>query len=225
MILVACGLKSEARIAVGDAADDLVRVVAGGGDADRLAAKLSGLAPGARGILSFGIAGGLAPGLAAGDLRVAAEVISPDGTRYDADLAWAAAIVARLGCPAPVRFACVEAVVTEPFGKATLHRATGAALVDMESSIAARVAGEHGLPFAALRAVTDSEQCALPPAVSVSMKPGGDIDLPAILWSVARAPGQIPGLIRTGRDSRKAFAALLRGRQLLGPGFALFDLA
>ena len=224
MILVACGLASEARVAAGTGGAGELRVVAGGGDAARLRAELSSLAPRARGILSFGIAGGLSPGLGAGDIRVASDVIAPDRTRYEADEAWSTAMVARLGCPAPVRFACVEAIVTDPGAKAELHDATGAALVDMESGIAARVAREHGLPFAALRVVTDAATQSLPPAVTVSMKPCGGLDLPAILLSVMRKPGQIPGLIRTGRDSRRAFASLLRGRQLLGPHFAFLDL-
>src|SRR4051812_47660360 len=49
-------------------------------------ATLSGaralLADGADGLISFGIAGGLAPGLRPGTLVVATEVITEDGRRY-----------------------------------------------------------------------------------------------------------------------------------------------
>ena len=89
----------------------------------------------------------------------------------------------------------------------------------MESHVAARAAARHGLPFTALRVVTDPAGRALPHAASVGMRADGHVDLPAILASLARDPRQLPGLIRTGLDARSAFAALLRCRQLLGPGF------
>lgn len=224
MLLVACGLKAEAAIAGGRDSDTQSRIVAGGGDAARLAEGLAALAPSSSAMLSFGIAGGLAPGLRPGDIRVAAAAIAPDGTRYPAYAPWADALVAALGCPPPVAFACVARPLVEPDDKAALHQRTGADLVDMESSIAAAVARRYGLPFAALRVVSDAAERALPPAVMVSMRPGGGLDLPAILLSVVKKPGQIPGLVRTGSESRRAFAALLRCRQSLGPTFALLDV-
>lgn len=223
MLLIACGLTSEAKIAKGR--DPTVEIAAGGGDAAGLSRALEEAAPRAAGILSFGIAGGLEPSLRPGDVRVAGSIVVADGERFGTDPAWASALATRLGCPSPTVFACADQVASTPAQKAALRHHTGADLVDMESAVAARVAAAHGLPFAALRVVTDAAHRSLPPAVAVSMKPGGDLDLPAILRSVAREPGQIPGLLRTARDSRQAFAALLRCRQVLGPGFALLDLA
>ena len=96
-LLVVCGLSAEARIAAGDG----VRVLTGGGDAVRLAAVLDaacqssgGGAPG--GVLSFGVAGGLAAGVAPGDICVADEVASPDGAILAADRAWALRLSDRL---------------------------------------------------------------------------------------------------------------------------------
>jgi len=40
------------------------------------------------------------------------------------------------------------------------------------------------------------------------------------LLSLMRSPAQLPGLLRLAFDARAAFAALLRAKQLLGPGFA-----
>ena len=122
------------------------------------------------------------------------------------------------------RFAGVDMPLADVAGKAALHRASGADLVDMESHIGARIAARHGLPFAALRAVTDPAHRALPHAATVGMRPDGKVDLAAILGSLRRDPRQIPGLIRTGLDARAAFAALLRCRQLLGCRFASLDL-
>jgi adenosylhomocysteine nucleosidase len=73
-------------------------------------------------------------------------------------------------------------------------------------------------PFAALRVISDSADQALPPAALTAMNPDGSIALGRVLWSVARSPSQIPALIRTGRESDKAFAVLLGCVETLGPG-------
>lgn len=219
MILVACGLKAEAAIAAGEG----IHVLCGGGDQARLAADLVRLAPAATAILSFGVAGGIDPALKPGDVRIASAVVSPDGRRYGTDAAWAARLSTRLEVPTVV-FATVDAPLADPAGKAALRAGTGAATVDMETHLVAAAAAAAGKPFAALRAVTDPAERSLPHAATVGMRADGRVDLPAILLSLAKKPGQLPGLIRTGLDARKAFAALLRGRQLLGPGFAFLDL-
>lgn len=219
MILAVCGLKAEAEIAAGEG----VTVVCGGGDQERLASDLARLAPGAAGIISFGVAGGLDPTLEPGDLRVASGVVMADGSRYLADAGWASRLSARLGVPI-ASFAAVDVPLADVLGKARLFALTGAATVDMESHVAARAAQTAGVPFAALRAVTDPAARSLPHAATVGMRADGSVDLPAILASLTKKPGQLPGLIRTGLDARKAFAALFGGRQLLGPGFAFLDL-
>ena len=219
MILVVCGLKAEADIAAGQG----ITVVCGGGDQDRLASDLARLAPTATGIISFGVAGGLDPSLKSGDLRVARGVVA-DGRLHPTDICWASRLSKRLGVPTAL-FAAVDTPLADIAGKAALYTATGAAIVDMESHVAARSAAKAGVPFAALRAVTDPAGRTLPHAATVGMRADGSINLPAILASLVEKPRQLPGLVRTGLDARLAFAALLRGRQHLGPGFAFLDLA
>ena len=58
---------------------------------------------------------------------------------------------------------------------------TGAVAVDMESHIAAAYAAEAGLPFAALRVVSDPAGRALPALAMAAIKPNGDIDLRKVL--------------------------------------------
>ena len=86
--------------------------------------------------------------------------------------------------------------------------ATGALAVDMESHIAARVAARHGLPFIAIRTISDTAHETLPPAALVGMNPDGSMALGKVLASLARRPGQLPALIRTGRSAEAAFRAL-----------------
>ena len=217
-IVVVCGLAAEAKIAAGDG----LTVIAGGGDSRRLAETLAALPPDLPALLSFGVAGGLDPLLRPGDVRVATDVeAGPD--RIEADEAWRARLVAALGVPSAA-FAGSDTIVAHVAAKAALRASTGAACVDMETHIVAREARRRAIPWAALRAVTDPAERALPHAAAVGMRPDGSIDLPAILGSLMRNPAQLPGLIRAGSDARAAFAALLGCRQRLGPGFARLDL-
>ena len=110
-----------------------------------------------------------------------------------------------------------DVMVADAAAKAALHAATGALAVDMESHIAARVAQRHGLPFAAARTISDGADRALPRAAQAGMKPDGDMDVLAVMAALARRPWELPALFRTGMEAEAAFAALLRGRQLLGP--------
>ena len=223
-MIVVCGLAAEARIAAGAG----VSVLAGGGDGVRLARDLDALCldligTAKSGVISFGVAGGLAPGLAPGAVCVADGIVTPDGAFLETDAGWTSRLAASLAATQATRgrFAAADAPVAGVAAKAALHGRTGALVVDMESHVAARAAALHGLPFAALRVVTDPAGRALPHAASVGMRADGRVDLAAILASLARDPRQLPGLIRTGLDARSAFAALLRCRQLLGPGFGL----
>lgn len=218
-LVLVCGLKAEAKIARGPG----LVIVTGGGDQARLAADLQRLAAEAKALISFGICGGLAPDLSPGALLVAEAVIEPSGERLETDARWRAVLTESLGIAAAT-FAGVDTPLTDPAGKARLRAASGAAVVDMETHIAARVAARFRLPFAALRAVTDSARHELPHAAATSMRPDGSVDIGAVVRSLARDPRQLPGLIRTGLDTRRAFAALLRSRERLGPDFAFLDL-
>ena len=102
----------------------------------------------------------------------------------------------------------VDHAVTTVAAKAALRAATGAAAVDMESHVAARVAAHHDLPFAALRVISDTAHHDLPPAACVPLRPDGSVDLPAVLAALARQPGQLPALLRLARDTSRALAVL-----------------
>jgi hopanoid-associated phosphorylase len=219
-VLAVAGLVREARIAAGPG----VRAIAAGGDARRLAATLEReLSRGARALISFGVAGGLADGLSSGTWLVARAIVTPEG-RWPCDARWAQALAERLPGAILADLAGVDTPVMASASKRVLRGATGAAAVDTESHVAAAIAASHGLPFAAFRVVADSAQRNLPPAASAAVSPDGRISGVAVLSSLARAPDQLPLLLRTAIDAKRAFGALLRGRRLLGPGLAYPDL-
>ncbi len=215
MIIAAVGLERERRIVDGPG----VVAIAGGGDKARLEALLEAHAAKAHGIISIGIAGGLAPGLRPGNWVLADGV---DGTPTDAK--WTSRLAARLPDATRGLLLGVDAIVASSVEKANLHRSTGALAVDMESHVAARVAQRHCLPFAAARIVCDPAHRTLPPAARVAMKPDGRVDFLAVMRSLLAQPSQLPALILTGRDAEQAFGSLLRGQRRLGPGLCGTDL-
>jgi adenosylhomocysteine nucleosidase len=220
MILAVTGLQREQRIVTGPG----VEAIAGGGDSQRLEALLEARAAEAHGIISIGIAGGLAPGLRAGDW-VLADAVLVGGKPTPTDTPWTERLAARLPEAARGLLLGVDAIVAHTSEKADLHRATGALAVDMESHVAARMAQRHRLPFAAARVVCDPAHCTLPPAARVGMKPDGRMDLLAVLRSLLAEPGQLPALILTGWEAERSFGSLLRGHRRLGAGLCGPDVS
>jgi len=117
-----------------------------------------------------------------------------------------------------------NSMIVDAAAKTALYKATGALCVDMESHIAAEVAARRGLPFAALRFISDDASRTLPKAAQAGMKPDGGMDVTAVLKSLAADPRQLPALIRTGLEAQAAFRALLRGCDRLGPALGFADI-
>ena len=168
----------------------------------RAAAELL-VAQGAQALVSFGLAGGLRPGLAPGTVLV------PSGIAGGA--ACDSALMQWLGGSTGEPILAGERIAATVAAKAALYREFGAPAIDLESGAVAAAAAARGLPFAVLRAVADPAERDLAPAALIPLKGDGGINLAAILRSVARRPGQIPGLIGLARDAARARAAL-KGR-------------
>ncbi len=215
-LLVVCGLQAEAAIAQGPD----VRTVVGGGREDGLRARIQAAIADRRpdGVLSFGVAGALSHDLVAGELVVAEAVIHA-GRLFDADPPWREALTRKLKAREAL-LAASSVVVADRRAKSELRRAGGGALTDMESGVAAELAHAHGVPFCAVRAVSDDARTALPPSAVAGMGPEGEVRVGRVLRSLARRPHDLPGLVRVGRGSAKAFEALRRARATLGEDFA-----
>jgi hopanoid-associated phosphorylase len=181
-----------------------------------------------RGVISFGVAGGLCPTLKSGDVVVATEVMAGD-SRWLAGLALSEELIAGTGVGrrrvVEGGIAGVEQVVAAQAGKAALRSETGAVAVDMESHIAAAYAAEAGLPFAALRVVSDPAGRALPALAMAAIKPDGNIDLRKVLRGLARNPLTLRALVSTGLDFNRALRSLrgCRGFLLGGEGLVAED--
>jgi adenosylhomocysteine nucleosidase len=214
-VLIVTGLVQEARIAAGPG----MTVICSSSDPQQLRALLTVFDPTTiRGVISFGVAGGLDPSLKSGDVVVATEVLAGDA-RWLAGLELHEDLIAKvaLGRRRVVRggLAGVEQVLVAQARKAALWLETGAAAVDMESHIAAAYAAECGLPFAALRVISDPATRSLPALAMAAIKPNGDIDLRKVLRGVARNPMTLRELVSTGIDFNRALRSLRGCRHFL----------
>ena len=218
-ILAVTGMKKEAET-IGTSG---VVVVVGGGDGDGLAKKLDALHGDIRGVISIGLGGALSPHLKVGDVVIAERILT-GAENWDCHAVWRNRLVSLLPDAHQGAIFGSDVIIHRAETKTGLHDTTGALVVDMESQVVARFAASRDLPLAALRVISDDASHVLPPAALVAMKPDGGISIGRVLWSVMKKPAQIPALVRTGRASSKAFAELLRCRDLCGVGLAGLDL-
>lgn len=202
MIGFLVGMRSEARLLAGR------QVRCSGGRivrARELARQL--LDEGAEGLISFGIAGGLAPALATGSLVVATSVVAGE-RRFDADAGWRERLCAALPGAVVGIVAGSPGVVATADAKAALHTRHGAIAVDMESGAVAEACVRAGKPFAVLRAIADPAGRGIPALAMLGLGPDGETRALAVAAGLLRSPGDLPALIRLGRDTRAALAAL-----------------
>ena len=201
------GLQFEARIIAGPA----VRTVVLGAALAPLAAMLL---PTDRGVISFGICGGLAPGLAAGACVIASSI--SDGTRtWATDEAWTQSLARSIPNAVVGPMLGVDAPILEVAAKRRLYRSHGAVAVDMESHVAALAASMHGLPFAVVRAVADDAACALLTVALAGRRADGSVNVAGVLSALRERPWDLPPLLRLALRTGSARSTLMRLRPVL----------
>jgi len=221
-VLAVCGLAFEAAIAAGPG----VVTVCGPGPA-RLQARLDallGASPpedgrGWAGIISFGCAGALNPGLPAGTCVVATGVLTRDGL-VPADSAWMHALLGCLPRAWPARLAGLDDPLLASADKVRLWRDSGACAADMESHAAALAASRHGLPFAACRVVLDPAWRDVPASALAGMREDGSSAILPVLRALGAAPRELAGLCALAVEAHRARRVLRQVRARLGPRLA-----
>ena len=184
---------------------------------------------GAKGIVSFGVCGGLDPSFKAG------QVILPDQilTRGEKPTLYPNAEIKTPWCDAilPVikqdyfvscaPLISVDQPITTVEGKRKLHEQTGACAVDMESGVLAALAKAHGLPFIAVRVVGDVADQSIPPAFDKVLKPNGQLSVFGLIKGlVTKWPG-IDVIKKLAKNDGEARANLLGLTRLVLPDFKL----
>jgi adenosylhomocysteine nucleosidase len=94
--------------------------------------------------------------------------------------------------------------------------------VDMESASIAWFAKKAGVPFLAVRAITDPAEMAIPRSVRNCVDEFGRVRLSKVIQGVIKHPMDLPLLVGLGRNFRAARAALAKvvlqtGSNLLCP--------
>jgi hopanoid-associated phosphorylase len=213
------GLEAEARIArrLG-----MTVAVAGGGGRQGTERALSELRrAGVTAIVSFGIAGALAPGLESGALLIPDAVVADDGSSLPVDEDWQGRLIDAAGNKQiAVTLGGIlgaDAIVATAAQKANLFIATAAIAVDLESLHVAAAARRARLPFVVLRTIADGAGRTLPPAARLPLRSDGRPSLGAVLGSVLRSPAQIPALMLVASDTSAALRALRQAGQALAP--------
>jgi adenosylhomocysteine nucleosidase len=147
---------------------DRLLVVRSGIGPSRARAAVEGLHETPRAVLSVGTAGALVPELAAFEIVAGCETVSRDAPQ--APSSWDRNLVdcimrscQKEGVPCVRgRIATVDRAVVSCEDRAELHELTGAIAVDMESHAMGRACLERGIPFAALRVISDDFDAPLP---------------------------------------------------------------
>jgi adenosylhomocysteine nucleosidase len=220
---VVTGLRAEARCLRG--LD--VRVGCSGGSAERARAEAARLVTdGAVSLVSFGLAGGLAPQLRPGDLLLPERVRDVGTASSPVDPIWRDRVYACLSArglePRSGTLVGSDSIVATASEKQALFDATGARAVDLESHEVAAVATAAGLPFLVLRAVADPSDQVIPQVAREALRPDGRVRLRATLGGLIRQPGELAALLRLARHSARGLASLRRAATLCGPGLG-FD--
>ena len=177
---------------------------------------------GYRGLISFGVAGGLASHLRAGDWVVASSIREAQTVRAT-DAVWSRKLLGLIDGAIHAPILGVDSPVAEPAKKRE-------ALSDDR-----RRRGRHGITCRRPRrrpASSPSRRSAswsipahrtVPPAALINMRPDGRPNVPAMLRNIAARPSQLSRLARIAVDAFTARAAMNRVRRDIGPHFGLMD--
>jgi adenosylhomocysteine nucleosidase len=182
--------------------------VAGPGAPDAAATVAALETQGAACIVSFGLAGALAAELAPGAVLYPNAVTSRDtGAGFIADPAWRQ----RLG-GGDTQYLLVSSrtPLLTPADKTALGIETAAHAVDMESFALAEAAHARGLPFVAIRAVSDTAATVIPPAAARAMTPQGRLNVAPIVAALVTGRTRLSAFQELGRQTALAKAALVQ---------------
>ena len=190
-------------------------------------AARAALQGGAVALVSWGIAGGLEPGLTAGALLLPRRVLKPGAEPRSADAEWRAALLPVLRPRFPVHegdLLGAEEILATPRSKARAAMDSGAVAVDMESAAVADAAHEAGRAFIAFRVVADRFADTLPPDVDRWIDDAGNRRLAPAL-DVALKPSHWRALLSLALRYRKARQALTESAGLVAAGGFLYPQA
>jgi adenosylhomocysteine nucleosidase len=186
-----------------------------GGSALRARVGAEGLREkGVVGLISFGLAIGLAPVLRPGDVVVADSVVLPSGRSIATEPAWRAALLQHLGGSGlkvrVARIAGSDELPASAIAKRRAFQATFAAALDTDSHAVAEVAAAAGLPLLVVRAVAEPADEMRPAIAAAANGADGQPRSLAVVGHLAKRPWEIGAAWRFSKNGRLALDALRR---------------
>jgi hypothetical protein len=173
------------------------------------------------GLVSFGLAIGLAPVLRPGDVVVAESVVLPSGKSIPTDATWRTALLQRLGGSGlkvrVARIAGSDELLTSAVAKRRAFQTTFAAALDTDSHAVAEGAAAAGLPCLVVRAVAEPAEEMRPAIAFAANGADGQPRSLAVVGHLAKRPWEIPAAWRFSKNGRLALDALRRVAAI-GPG-------
>ena len=212
MLGILCGIEAEAVVARKIVNTDVACAGARPQKARWLARDL--VRRGAKRLMSFGIAGGLEPGLSVGAMIIGSQVASADGT-IACDSAWAKDLMQKFPEAHCGGVWGSEKIVASAREKRALYEKSRCLIVDMESQCAAQIAAEANVPLAVVRVVCDSVDMDVPAVVMAAINEDGSINAGRALWHLGRHPTQIPDLFHVMRGTGRAMGILKKAASRL----------
>src|SRR5260370_4066353 len=153
---------------------------------------------GVPGLVSFGIAGGLAPNLASCTLIAPAAVRGTNGEAHWGDVEWHARLTRAAhaaGVPLVVGgILGADKIAASAREKTQLREASHAIAIDLESHRIARGAERARLPFLVFRVIADAADRDLPPAALLPLTRSGHPTV-RVLGSILAHPPPLPALL------------------------------
>jgi adenosylhomocysteine nucleosidase len=143
-------------------------------------------------VVNIGFCGALDPALVIGDIVITGDIFRSSGRAFVQGTAL-----------------CLDRVAVTAAEKRHLRESTGASIIEMESAAVAAKAREWGLPFCAVRAVSDTADEDMPLDFNRYRDAEGRFSRAAITLAALRRPlTAIPGLIRLESNCRRAADSL-----------------
>ncbi len=204
-------------------ADNVWLIVAGVGRQAATQAIQRLLEQGVTHLMSWGVAGGLQPGLTSASILLPT-TIKADKQQFFVDADWHNALLQQLTGLFKVHQGSIansDKVLSDISDKQGLYAASQALAVDMESAAIARAADQQGLPFVVLRVVADPAELGLPSALLQSLNRNGQVNIARLLLNLLLRPWQCLIFMRIARSSYQALLILKLLAKQLQPHFGL----
>jgi hypothetical protein len=178
---------------------------------------------GCRGLVSYGVAGGLGPDLRSGDIVVASAIVAPN-ERMPTDDAWSAWLLSAIPTAVYGPVSGVDKPILAGTSRDELGLRSGALVADMESHIIARLAVASALRFVAVRVVIDSAGRNVPPTALACVSSNGETNR----WRLSRLllgrPSDAVDIMKLWADWWLARRALLQCSDVLSASMCELEL-